>query len=167
MLLCIDWKDASIIAAFIEFGGIILTSTISILIVFYEIKKQKEIDIKRHKAQLLEDCYSIVVTNMDSVIHSYELYNNRRKKNFQEDTEKNWTALQALTLPRIEEATKMLNRVEVVFGNEGHKLSIQELENCFLSSLNTLNQGNNYDKDAYTKAKEDLRKQVKEILKVL
>ena len=167
MLLCIDWNDASIIAAFIEFGGVIFASIISILIVFWQIKKQKRVDDKRHKAQLLEDSYSIVLANMDSVIHSYELYNNRRDKNLQEDTEKNWTALQALTLPRIEEATKMLNKTEVVFGNEGHKLSIQELEDCFSSSINTLNQGDNYDKDAYTKAKEDLRKQVKEILKVL
>lgn len=167
MLLCIDWTDPSIIAAFIELGGIMLTSIISIWMVFCQINKQKEVDDKRYKIQLLEDFCSIVFANMDSVIHSYKVFNESRKKDPKNDTEKNWAALQTLTLPRIEEAAKILNKVEVVFCQKDNKLSTQEIEDSFLSSISALNKGVDYDKDAYTKAKKDLQKQVKDMLKNL
>ena len=167
MSLCINWTDASIIAAFIESGVLVLTSIASIMMVFYQINKQKKIDNRRHKTQLLEDICSIVFADMDSVIHSYKAFNESRIKDPRNDTEKNWATLQAITLPRIEEVAKKLNNVEVVYFEKGNKLSTQELEECFLSSIRALNKGDDYDKDAYTKAKEDLRKQVTDMLKKL
>lgn len=168
VLLCVDWTDASIIAAFVESGIIILTSISSILMVFCQINKQKEVENRRHKAQLLEDCYSIVLANMDSVIHSYETYNVNREKNPPEDTEKNWGALQTLTLPLIEDAVKMLNKVEVVVFSMDYELSsVKKLEDNFSSSIRALNKGDEFNKDAYTKAKEEFKRQVEDLLKKL
>lgn len=167
ILYTIDWTDARIIAAFIGLGGVLLTSIISILMVFCKINQQKRIDDKRHKSQLLEELSSTVLANMDIVIYSYKVYNERREKTNNVDTEENWSALQMRTIPRIEEAVKILNKIEVIFGEKEKLSSIQNLEDTFISNITAQNNGDDSNDSAYNIAKDNLQKQVRRMLETL
>ena len=129
MLLCnLCWYDSTIIAAGIEFLGVLVTAIVSISIVFCQINKQKQEEIKNHKRQVLTKCSASLIASLDVVSLQFRIFSMKQES----EKELQWSKLQEDTLPYMYEATRSYEEIELTITDKNIKQKMEALQKEFI-----------------------------------
>ena len=81
MLLCvINCMEPTIIASLIEFVGMVFTAVISVIIVIYQLKRQKKMDIINHEIKVFTECSSTLIASLETAVLRFRLFDTAKEE---------------------------------------------------------------------------------------